>query len=95
MRSITLTEFRFAAANRMEMKTGLLGWIAFTINDTLRVDGVTLRKTAEGRLALSFPAKTASDGRKRSILWPVSNTARQDLESQVFEALNFDMGKES
>ena len=92
MNSLTLTEFQFTAANRMEMKTGLLGWIAFTINDTLRVDGTTLRRTADGRFALSFPKKTSRDGRKHSIVWPISEPARQDLESQVFEALNLGAG---
>ncbi|NQU48566.1 MAG: hypothetical protein HQ519_07955 [Planctomycetes bacterium] len=95
MKSITLTEFRFTAASRMEMKTGLLGWIGFTINATLRVDGTTLRKTADGRLTLSFPKKTARDGRKHSIIWPISETARQDMESQVFEALNLGAGRPS
>ena len=87
MNALSLSDFRFTPANRIEMKTGLLGWIAFTIDGALRVDGVTLRRTTEGRLALSFPAKTSSDGRKRSILWPVSNTARQAIESIVFEYL--------
>ena len=95
MKSITLTEFRFTAANRMEMKTGLLGWIAFTINETLRVDGTTLRKTAGGRLTLSFPKKTNRDGRKHSIIWPINDTARQDMESQVFDALNLGAGMQS
>lgn len=90
MTSLTLSEFKFTAANHMEMKTGLLGWIAFTVNGKLRVDGVTLRKTAGGRLALSFPMKVAGDGRRRPILWPISDIARQDIEGQVFEALHLD-----
>ena len=94
MEPITLNEFKFSAANRMEMKTGLLGWIAFTVNGTLRVDGVTLRKTAEGRLTLSFPAKTSRDGRKRPILWPISNTAREAIESLVFSQLHLATGED-
>lgn len=86
----TLHDFRFTVAERAEQKTGLLGWIAFTIDDHVRVDGVTLRRTAEGRITLAFPARVAKDGRKRSIVWPISETARQAIESQVFEALHVD-----
>ncbi len=36
---------------------GLLGWVAFHLNDTVRVEGVMLRRTARGRLALSYPRR--------------------------------------
>jgi DNA-binding cell septation regulator SpoVG len=91
----TLHDFRFTAANRIEQTTGLMGWIAFTVNGQLRVDGVTLRRTAEGRLTLAFPARVAADGRKRPIVWPPSEEARQAIESQVFGALHFDAGSTS
>lgn len=84
----TLHDFRFTAACRAEQKTGLLGWIAFSINGHFCVDGVTLRRTADGRLALAFPARTSRDGTKRSIIWPPTNEARREIEKQVFSALH-------
>ena len=86
----TLHDFRFTAAGRAEQKTGLLGWIAFSVNGHFRIDGVTLRRTADGRLALAFPARIASDGRKRSVVWPPTEEARTAVERQVFSALHID-----
>ncbi len=90
MTSPIITEVRFTAVDPTEWKTGLLGFIAFTIDRALHVDGVALRRTASGRLTLSFPARVSKDGRKRSIVWPISDEARHGIESQVFEAIQFD-----
>lgn len=94
MNQIKLHDFRFTAADATHIRTGLLGWISFAVNGGLRIDGVTLRRTADGRLALSFPLKLAKDGRKHSLVSPLSDIARQDIESQVFEALHLDPRKE-
>ena len=94
MSTITLHEFRFVPADADHIKTGLLGWVSFALNETLRVDGVAVRRTADGRLTLAFPSKTDKHGRKRSLIWPLSEDARLDLESQVFDALLMDTRKQ-
>ena len=90
MSTITLHEFRFVPADADHMKTGLMGWVSFALNNALRIEGVTLRRTAGGRLALSFPVKVSRDGKKHSLISPLSDEARQDIEQQVFIALHLD-----
>lgn len=46
------------------------------------LDGITLRRTASGRLALSFPSRTAGDGRRHPLVRPVDDAARQAIERE-------------
>ncbi len=77
----------FKRAVDWRQSTGLLGWVAFVLDDGLAVDGVTVRRTACGVLALSFPARTDAGGRRHPILRPLDEETRRDIESQVFASL--------
>ena len=90
MSPITLTEFRFSPADAEHQKTGLLGWLTFTIGGLFRLDGVTVRRTADGRLTLAFPSKIDRNGRKRPLVRPISEQARLEIEDCVFSALMMD-----
>ena len=95
MSTISLNEFQFSPADAEHQKTGLLGWVSFTISDTLRLDGVTVRRTADGRLTLAFPSKTDRNGRKRSLIRPISEDARLAVEDRVFAVLMMDTRRPS
>jgi DNA-binding cell septation regulator SpoVG len=66
---------------------GLLGWVAFTLDKALRIEGVALRRTIEGHLTLSFPSYRDRYGNERYCLRPLNDSARQAIEEQVFQAL--------
>ena len=68
-------------------KDGLLGWIRCRLNRRLQLDGITLRRTLDGRPTLSFPAKTDAAGNRRYYLRPMDDATRTEIERQVFEAL--------
>lgn len=78
---------RFVAAEPEEADRGLLGWVSFTLDRRLRVDGVAIRKTLSGDLRLSFPSRRDGSGRRHFILRPLSDAARREIEVQVFRAL--------
>ena len=84
-----LADIRFSPAPETLKRRGLIGWVAFTINDRLRVDGVALRSTPDRRAVLSFPARRDGRGRRHFFLRPVSDSARQELEEQIFRALGW------
>ena len=63
-----------------------MGYVRFVVNGRLRFD-VALRRTADGRHALSFPARRDSRGRLRHLAHPVDDATRRDIEAQVFHAL--------
>lgn len=85
--AIAITNIHFAAASKPEVETGLLGYVTATFNGALRVDGVALRRTINGRLALSFPARRDSMGNQHPFIAPIDDAARRDIETQVFSAL--------
>ena len=57
------------------------------LDATLRLDGLALRRTADGRLSLSFPARRDTAGKQHPYLRPVDDAARRDIEHQIFTAL--------
>lgn len=82
-----VSDVRYTPASADDARFGLLGYVSFALGSGLRVDGVTLRRTADGRLALSFPAKRDRRGKERPYLRPVSREARASIEAQVLAAI--------
>jgi DNA-binding cell septation regulator SpoVG len=69
-----------------DVRSGLLGWISVEYG-ALLIDNITLRKTSEGRLALSFPSRTAKNGQKHAVVRPVDNDARVAIEREILGQL--------
>ena len=84
---VTVSEVTFAATGQRDRELGLFGFVSFLLNDAIKVDGVTLRKTRDGRLTLSYPAKKDAGGRSFPYFRPVSDEVRRSIESQVFAAI--------
>jgi hypothetical protein len=82
-----VSRVKFTPAAPAEVATGLCGWIACVV-DSLRIDGIALRRTRDGRYALTFPARLAGDGRRHAIVQPVSGAARTAVERQVLSLLD-------
>ncbi len=86
---LAVSDVRFVAASRSEVETGLSGWACFVVNGVLRLDGVAVRRTLNGRTAISFPAKRDSTGRMRKYVRPVNAEVARELEHEVLTALGF------
>lgn len=87
MARIDLSELRFVKGSSVDRRTGLLGYVSFLLNRSIRVDGVTLRRTAEGRLTLSYPARQDREGREHPYFRPIDDDARREIERQAFIAI--------
>ena len=68
--------------NADDVRSGLLGYLSIFYGD-LVID-VTVRRTAEGRLALSFPERRDKHGRRHSVVRPIDDAARREIEAAVF-----------
>ena len=79
--SVTLTPSR-----PLDQAEGLLGWVAVELNGELVVTGITLRRTRQGDLDLSFPARTDRRGRKHPIV-RVDDELRAAIEREVLGEL--------
>ena len=53
----------------------------------LKLDGVAVRRTLSGRLALSFPERRDGNGRSHALVRPFDDATRRAIEVQVFSAL--------
>lgn len=87
MSDLTVSELRYSPATRDESAAGLLGFASFLLNGRIRVDGVGVRRTRNGHLALSWPARTDRTGERHPLIRPIDDAARRDLEAQVLTGL--------
>ena len=76
----------WVGASDEEIRTGLLGFISVFVGDLI-VDGLALRKTASGRLALSFPARTSRSGHRHPYVRPIDDDARRAIERAILGQL--------
>lgn len=83
----TISNIRYTQTSPEEQRTGLLGWIACTLNGNLHLDGIALRRTMDGELRLSFPARKDSMGTKHFYYHPLHEDARRAIECQIFQTL--------
>ena len=88
MRShIKIHNVRFIPATPQKMGQGLLGYISCTLNGLLLLDGIVLRRTLEGSLTLSFPARKDGMGKKHPFIKPQNTDIREEIRAQVLDAL--------
>lgn len=76
----------FTAAEPNLRATGLLGWVKLTVGE-LELDGLTVRRTREGRISLGFPERVGRGGYAHAIVRPTTNETRTAIEAQVIAEL--------
>ena len=74
-------------ASAADVRTGLLGFLTIEYGD-LVLDSIVLRRTTDGRLVLSFPAKTDRAGRRHAYVRPVDDAARREIERVILGDLD-------
>lgn len=86
---LLVTKVRFHAAPAGVADPGLVGWVAFVVNDALGIDNVAVRRNRAGVLRLVYPTRTDREEREHPIVKPLDDHARREIERQVFAALGF------
>ncbi len=69
-----------------DRRAGLLGYVSVFVGN-LVIDSITVRRPADGRIALSFPARTDRFGRRHAIVRPEDDAARQAIEREILDQL--------
>ena len=85
--SLVVTETTFTQASERDEARGLLGYLAIVLNESIRADGLTLRRTEGGELYVAFPARTDRAGMRHALLRPLDEEHRRALQAQVFAQL--------
>jgi hypothetical protein len=80
-------DLRATPASDAEAERGLLGYLRFEYGG-LVLDGVTLRRTLDGRLTLGWPERRDGQGRRHPLVRPSSDAARRELEDAVIAELD-------
>jgi len=83
-----VTDIQFTSAHADARGHGLLGYLKCTVGRQLRLDGLTLRKTLDDRLVISFPERKDRSGRGHPYIRPISDEARAAIQQAVLQALN-------
>lgn len=77
----------FTPVGPRDRARGLLGYVRCRLGG-LRLDGLALRRTADGRRTLTFPVRRDRSGREHAYFSPVDARARVWIEEQIFAALD-------
>jgi DNA-binding cell septation regulator SpoVG len=85
-----VTEVRFTPADDGLRATGLLGWASFLLDSRLKVEGVGVRRTQNGRFALAFPFRDDGYGKRWHFVYPIDDATRVALEQQVLAGLDLE-----
>ena len=75
-----VTSVRLTDASAAEVRRGLVGYLMIELGDRIVVDGMTLRRSREGKPYISFPRNQHGYFQ----VWPLNSAARRDIEHQVF-----------
>src|SRR5688572_16310528 len=86
-----ISSISFSQAPRRDVRRGLLGWVSFDLGGTWHVDGVAVRRTQSGRLALAFPSRIDRQGFEHAFLRPTCDRARRVIERLVLEELGLEV----
>lgn len=84
---LLVADVRLVDALPADVRRGLLGFVSCTLGGKVWLEGLTLRRSREGRLYVSFPRPRDARGRERSIVRPVDMASQRDIEAQIFLAL--------
>jgi DNA-binding cell septation regulator SpoVG len=82
----TLSAITITPAPFEHRSDGLVAFVAVTLNGSLRIDGITVRRSLTGRLYVSFPRHRNSRGEEQFVVRPLDQETTAHLESQILAA---------
>ena len=85
--TLHITSVGFTPSSPGQVRTGLLGYVSCVLAGRVVLDGITLRRTAAGRLTLSFPERRDRSGKRHALIRPLDSDARHEIERQVLGKL--------
>lgn len=82
---VRISDLRFTEAPDSATHAGLLGWLCFTLNDLVVLDGVALRRAqGSGNLLLSWPSRRDRGGTQHPVVLPVQ-ACRDEVNRRILE----------
>jgi hypothetical protein len=88
--AILVSDVRFIQSSEDQRAEGLLGWVGLRLNRCMQMNSIALRRTRDGRLTLSFPARRDGAGLIHHYYKPLDRETQVEIERQVFLALGME-----
>ena len=85
--ALLLTDVLLTPARPAELATGLVGYVACTVDFQLRLDSLALRRTTGGAYSIAFPERRDRNGERHPYMRPIDARARADIERQIIGTL--------
>ncbi len=82
-----VSRVRLTRGSARDKERGLVGYIRFLLNGWLQLDGLTLRRRAEGGHAISYPLRKRCGDQEHHVVYPIDERARGRLDALLLEAL--------
>ena len=70
-------------------KDGLIGWASCVLNEAIYLNNIAIRKTQEGRIKLSFPARRSRNETKYFYFNPINRESMRILHEAIVDKLDF------
>ena len=68
-------------------KDGLLAWASCVVNNSIFLNNIAVRRSRDGSLFLTYPAKRTSGGERYQVFNPISVQAANTIQNAVLARL--------
>jgi hypothetical protein len=87
---ITVDDVHLTRASESHDRIGLIGWVLCTVDGHWCLDGLSLHRTRDGRIVLSFPVDRDPRGRRRRRVRPFDEATRKETERLILRELGME-----
>ena len=84
-----ITDISLTPSTPEEVREGIAAWIRCVIGGLIVIDGIPLRCTRDGQLAITFPACADATTRRHPFIRPTDAAAGEVLVRAIADALKF------
>ena len=79
------SKIRFVPASEGDQQRGLLAYVCVVLGP-YKIDGIAVRRTLKGKLAISYPTRNARSGTAHPVFLPTDPDVRGALEEEIIAA---------
>ena len=83
-----VTMVRVTPGSVADQSSGLFGYVKLLLGIGLWIDGITARRSREGRISLAFPGRQDRAGRRHPYVHRIDPETRRAIEVEVLAKVN-------
>lgn len=87
-RDLRVSDLTFQRAHGDAYRDGVEGWVRCVVDRWLRLDGLIVRRKADGTVGVFFPERIDTAARRHALIWPIHAEDRAGLEVVILAELH-------